>query len=406
METITIDGMDEHDFRHAIEDMLRLDQVDEAVEKLRALLEPYVGGFLPSRFLDINSASIEFAGWPRLARRLADYDRASYPISAIGIALADARTLGGPGPSGGRLAPFIKTFYFSDDAYPFTDATRDDLLEGYTREGFGWQGDYQATDATLSIKGLDDLHGAIVELEDRLFDAANPPEDAIRAGSIGACYLAVLIHQALREAIRKHGLPRPLCVLAACDGVYPFFDAPVAGSDECTPPPSAEPSPGTSGEPDEDEVWPNELEGARPVDEEREPGPSLLTALHPRTKTPVLILDEASAAEALRYTELAETERMAVADELDLKGIFHGIPAAELVFEEWPEPEGQAPIAIEPDPEPEPEPAPIPQIPTAGRIVAPTGRAIRARIHSAQVPVPPRPPHRIFFGWLRRVLFW
>jgi len=41
---------------------------------------------------------------------------------------------------------------------------------------------------------------------------------------VRACYLAVLIHQALREAVRQHGLPRPLCVLAACDGVYPFFD--------------------------------------------------------------------------------------------------------------------------------------------------------------------------------------
>lgn len=292
------------------------------------------------------------------------------------------------------------------------------MLDGYTREGFGWQGDYQATDATLSIKGIDDLYGAIVELEDKLFDAANPPEDAIRAGSIGACYIAVLIHQALRDQVRKHGLPRPLCVLAACDGVYPFFDAPVAGSDECTPAPSSEPA-ASPNEDDEDEFWPNELEGARPAAEgEPLPEASLLAVHHLRTKTPVLILDEESAAESLRFTELAETQRMFVSDDMDLKGIFHGIPAAELLpepeeFELELEPEGLEFEAEERAPEAEPgsEPfaeeawEPLYQVPTAGLIVAPTGRSIRARIHpprAAVVPAPSRAPHRAFLNWLRQ----
>ncbi|MBC2664958.1 hypothetical protein H7F51_05480 [Novosphingobium flavum] len=307
MDTITIDGMDEHDFRYEIEDMLRLDRVDDALARLRALLEPYagLGGILPARFLDISVNDVEFGGWQRLASRLGSYDRPNHPISAIGVALADARVLGGPGPSSGRLAPFIKTFYFSDDAYPFTDATRDDLLDGYTREGFGWQSDYQASDATLSIKGIDDLHGAIVELEDRLFDHPNPPEDYVRAGAIGACYLAVLIHQALRETIRRNGLPRPLCVLAACDGVYPFFDAPVAGSDECEAAPPVEAAP--------EDVWPNELEGARPADEDLEEagsGEGSLLGIISRkgTKAPVMVLGEADMAEAARFNEMAAAQ--------------------------------------------------------------------------------------------------
>jgi hypothetical protein len=176
MDTVTIDGMDEHDFRHSVEDMLRADEGEAAIEKLRALLEPYAchGGILSPRFLEVSPRSIEFAGWQRLPDRLLNHDRPGYPITAIGVALSDARKLGGPGPSNGWLAPFIKTFYFSDDAYPFTDASRDDLLDGYTREGFGWQGDFQATDATLSIKGIDDLYGAVVSLEARLAPAISP----------------------------------------------------------------------------------------------------------------------------------------------------------------------------------------------------------------------------------------
>lgn len=321
METITIDGMDEHDFRHSIEDMLRLDQIDEAIAKLRVLLEPYAGegGILPPRFLEVSCDSVEFSGWPRLASRLSYHDRPGHPISAIGVALADARTLGGPGPSGGRLAPFIKTFYFSDDAYPFTDATRDDLLDGYTREGFGWQGDYQASDATLSVKGIDDLHGAIVELEDRLFDSPNPTDEHFRAGAIGACYLAALIHQSLRETIRKQGLPRPLCVLAACDGVYPFFDAPVAGCDECEAEPAAELAPELASAlaEDDEEVWPNELEDALPADEDERDDPaaesSLLDMISRKgTKSPVMVLAEGDAEEAARFNDIAEAELIVV----------------------------------------------------------------------------------------------
>ncbi len=41
------------------------------------------------------------------------------------------------------------------------------------------------------------------------------------------------LHQAVRDKIRSVGLPRPLCVMTGCVGVYPFFDAPVMSSIEC-----------------------------------------------------------------------------------------------------------------------------------------------------------------------------
>ncbi|QGN55933.1 hypothetical protein [Novosphingobium sp. Gsoil 351] len=310
MKVVTIDGMDEQEFRHSIEDMLRHDQVDEAATRLRALLEPCTGVHetLPPRFLEVTSRDIEVGGWHRLADRLLDHDRPNHKISAIGVTLADARVLGGPGPSRGRLAPFIKTFYFNDDAYPFSDATRDDLLDGYSRDGFEWQGDYQATDATLSIRGIDDLYGAIVELEDRLLDSADPDEGEIRAGSIGACYLATLIHQSLRDTIRAKGLPRPLCVLAACDGVYPFFDAPVAGTDACA---ATEPADETIAGSDEATSAPDEDEGA-----EVSAGMASLLSLvsQTRTKAPVMVLCDEDVEEAFRYTERAEAERVGIED--------------------------------------------------------------------------------------------
>lgn len=354
MEPITIEGMDEHAFRYSIEDMLRHGEVDGAIEKLRAMLAPYAGegGPLPRRFLDVSAANVEFAGWHKLRDRLYDHGRRGHPISAIGVVLANSRALGGPGPSRGWLSPFIKTFYFSDDAYPFSDATRDDLLDGYSREGFGWQGDYQATDATLSIKGIDDLYGAVVELEDRLLHSRYPSEHEVRAGSIGACYLAALIHQALRETIRKKGLPRPLCVLAACDGVYPFFDAPVAGLDECT----VEETTGTAA--DETQLADDDAASGKSAeqDDEEEVGrkaASLLTVVsRPGTKQPVIVLAEEDARQASEYTEMASARRMVVEDESALKGLLQGLPAADLSDFDEPDEraEGADPwaVAVEP----------------------------------------------------------
>jgi hypothetical protein len=346
VDIITVDGMTEQDFRHSVEDMLRSDQIDEAVERLRGLLDSCAGvsEVLPSRFLEVSSSDLEFVGWHRLAHRLLDHDKPGRPVSAIGVTLADARALGGPGPSGGKLHPFIKTFYFSDAAFPFSDATRDDLLDGYSREGFEWQGDYQATDATLSINGIDDLYGAIVELEDRLFDCAQPDENEIRAGAIGSCYLAALMHQSLRDTIRRKGLPRPLCVLAACDGVYPFFDAPVAGSDECT---AQEQPEATLAEPLTDEPDGGLDDEADEVDEPLLAEASLLDLFSRRAaKAPVLVLCEADAREAAENSEMAEAQSLAKGDEGTLKELLkvahlaHSAELPELGDDAaWPDPD-------------------------------------------------------------------
>ena len=316
MDIITIDGMTENDFRHSIEDMLRLDQVDEAIARLRELLAASgaAGTVLPARFQDVTAQDLEIGGWQRLDDRLLDHDRPNFPITAIGVTLADATTLGGPGPSGGKLAPFIKTFYFSDEAYPFKEATRDDLLDGYSRDGFELQGDYRATDATLSIKGIDDLYGAIIELEARLFETPEPDPDEIRAGAIGSCLLAALIHQALRDTIRAKGLPRTLCVFAACDGVYPFFDAPVAGVDECA---LAATAAATIDE-ELETISADSLDDNEGIAEEPKGEASLLSLTMRREgKTPVMVLDAQDAEDGFRETEMAAAQQMFADDAAD-----------------------------------------------------------------------------------------
>lgn len=233
-DEITIDGMAEEEFRRSIETMLRNGQADEAAIKLKALVNDHAGedNILAARFLTIKSDEITLGGWDRLADQLKQYDRAENRITAIGVDIADPEDAGVWPDEDGKLAPFIETNFFSDSAYPFSVMDRQDLLDGYTMYGCEWQGNYDQADSTLSVQGIDDLYGSIVSLEMEISQYEEPPADEISAGALGACYLAVLIHIAVRDAALNLGLPRPMCLLAGSSNAYPFFDSPVLTLEE------------------------------------------------------------------------------------------------------------------------------------------------------------------------------
>ena len=234
MSTIVLDGLNEEDFRRSIENRLREGSAGAAIARLRALLAPYCGpgGILPERFLTVKAADLILSGWEALGDAVCRHDKPGRPVTAISIAF------GWPGDevpapdAEGHLRPHVETSYFSDNAFPFSQSGREDLLEGYSFYGCNWSGDSEATDTVLTLEGIDDLHGALARLEARLLASNEPDEEAIRAGSLGACLLSALLVQAVGERIGRGELPRPLCVMAGSSGVYPYFDAPVAGMPE------------------------------------------------------------------------------------------------------------------------------------------------------------------------------
>ena len=84
---------------------------------------------------------------------------------------------------------------------------------------------------------------------------------------LGASYIAVLVHLAVRETALRHGLPRPLAVLVGSNESYPFFDAPViAASDAAVPAP-----PPPSGPEDVYEEFPADRPGLVELRELTEP---------------------------------------------------------------------------------------------------------------------------------------
>ena len=234
MESITIDGQHENAFRQSIEDMLRRGLADDAAKHLRTLLQPFTGegAPFPARFMAVSHEDIEISGWEALDEGLKKFDRAEQPVTGICLSFGDPEGRA-PVPDGaGLMSLSVETAYFSDEAFPFSESDRNDLLDGYSSFGCQWAGDCEGVDHAIDFRGVDDLYGALAGLEQRLLNSENPDPDEIRAGTIASCYLSVLFHKALRENFAKRRMGRPLCVLTANNGVYPSFDAPVLSCDE------------------------------------------------------------------------------------------------------------------------------------------------------------------------------
>lgn len=336
MGEITIDGMHEGDFRRSIEDLLRRGEADVAADRLRRLIEPYTteSRILPLRFRGASAADITIAGWGDLEDRLRKYDRPEHPITAMAVATWEDESKPRKLEDGDLLPPLIFTSYFSDEAFPFSEADRHDLLGGYSSCGCQWDGDSEGFDQVLDIHGVDDLYGAVIAMERRLLAMDEPPEEEIRAGTLASCYLSVIIHQALRNAISRQGLPRPLCVMTGNSGIYPFFDAPVMSTEEYLAGRVVQPI-----DPDVMPEMPDAEEPALPLvaEETAEEGSLLSIGLRRDAKKPVLVLEAADAA--------AGVEDMARAQLAGLPGSEGWAPPSDV--------HADLPPADEPPPPPE-----------------------------------------------------
>lgn len=225
---------DDQAFRHELEAALRDGEPDTALARVRGALATLAqgGSTLAERCLAIGPEDITVAGWAALAGRVRALDRPGKPITAIGIDLSDPGAHSDRRPDAtGRLDPHIETNYFSDDAFSFSGSDRKALLAGYLGSGSKWQGCFVDIDNTISIEGLADLYGPIYALERMHARGRNGGPD-FEMAVVGSSYVAVLVHVAVLDAVRRQGLPRPMAVLVGSNESYPYFDAPAIAPDE------------------------------------------------------------------------------------------------------------------------------------------------------------------------------
>lgn len=221
-------------FRRELEAQLRGGDADAALASVRSALATLAqtGSALALRCLEVGPEHVNMAGWAKLAGRVAALDRPDTPITAIGIDLSDpgAHSDQRPDPAG-HLEPYIETNFFSDAAYPFSCSDRDALLAGYVGSGSKWQGCFADIDNPISIAGLADVYGPIYALEQVHARVRSDGPD-FETAVVGSSFIAILVHLAVRDAVRRQGLPRPMAVLVGSNESYPYFDAPVTTTDE------------------------------------------------------------------------------------------------------------------------------------------------------------------------------
>ncbi|WP_156840523.1 hypothetical protein [Novosphingobium aquimarinum] len=222
----TIGDLGERDFLREIEELLRNDRTDEALDRISEPMARHCrpGGVLPEALIDLNVADIVIGGWDALEPRMRQIDREGYPVTALGIEITEPAPGSEPG-----YHPLIETCFYTDSAYPFSECDREALLEGYSSYGTEWQGSCDDCDATITVRGLHEPYAAVAALGGRIRDPERTAsEGEIQAYMLGASYLAVLVHAAVRKAVDEKGLPRPLAIFVAGNGSYPGFDAPIA----------------------------------------------------------------------------------------------------------------------------------------------------------------------------------
>jgi hypothetical protein len=197
-------------FRQRLTTLIRAEAFTEA----DAFLNDQVRG-LQSDIGDIcrnlSVDSVEILGWDKLWAKIDRYSGKD-AITAIGVDLSSH--VENPKSSQGWAEPGLEINYFSDKYYPFSTASRLDILGKSESGGAPWQGNFVDIDNALEVRGLARLYTAI---QSRGISPMMPMVK-VAAGFadvlIGTGYLLLRFHQSVARDGQKNGLPRPMPILA------------------------------------------------------------------------------------------------------------------------------------------------------------------------------------------------
>ena len=209
-------------FRDELALLLRAGRADEALDKAREKLGKMTDSpaELVNPAMSTEPGDLELVGWNDLDARLRSFDSRGVAITAIALEFArsDARP-----DADGLLEPAIETTYFRDlPAVEFSRADREELGQACLDKEPAWHHAFEDIDNLIEVKGLGKLYGALALRA----DTCRKNTSAGDLYLLAACICATLMHLAVRQAVRKHGLPRPLALMVGSNGQFPHLDAP------------------------------------------------------------------------------------------------------------------------------------------------------------------------------------
>jgi hypothetical protein len=226
----TKDG--ERSYGRSIAELIRAGRHDLAEDRLITDLAP-LGVPLAEICLETRAGSVELAGWDALRRTVA---RPPTGIVYTAVGLDLSAHVDPPATPEGWVEPGVEVSLYTDDAFPFSTASRDDLLAVYAaydalrQSALPWTGAFEDIGACdVGTVGLARLNSAIVEQEPRSLHQP-PPGDSPAPAAYVALRLAAWVralrfHRAVKRSLDQQGLPRPVPVLVDSHDVRPYVNA-------------------------------------------------------------------------------------------------------------------------------------------------------------------------------------
>jgi hypothetical protein len=229
----------------AMSNLLSAGRAAEADARLAAELAGFDGAL--ARLCKATAAAdVALEGWDDLLPILAEWE--GPPVTAITLGLTNPPDL--VFEAGGTHHPDLLLGLYSDEAYPFSRASKADLLAECGKECPAWAGAEEDVEFYCTISGLDALNTALIHCKHRRFlrDGRDGVDGRAPGGYVefvlGSWLLATRFLQATERAISDHCLPTGCRVVAGTVEVNADFIT-VLGLDQPSAAPSAAPADAT-----------------------------------------------------------------------------------------------------------------------------------------------------------------
>lgn len=216
----------ERAYSDAIAALIRDGRLAEADAKLMADVA-CTGSALAHLCAAAPAPSVAVSGWDDVVEAVEIFE--GDPITAIGIILwNEVETAVGKQEA---YEPALDLSFYSDASFPFSTASKDEILAENTSAYTVWEGQGEDIEAYIEIEGLAALNQALLNhkhrihlraLEDEAPTVAHPEYIAF----VLASWVRVLrFHQAVQAQLDAKGLPGAIPVIMGSHNIKPFLGA-------------------------------------------------------------------------------------------------------------------------------------------------------------------------------------
>jgi hypothetical protein len=219
-----LDAEGERAWIEEIHDLLCAGRAAEADTRLSAELAGFDGAL--ARICKATpTADVLLEGWDDLLPVLAEWE--GPPVTAITLGLTNPPDL--VFEAGRTHEPDLLLGLYSDEAFPFSGASKADLLAECSKELPAWAGSEEDVEFYCTLSGLAELNTALINCKHRRFlrDGRDGVEGRAPGGyvefQLASWLLATRFLQATERAISEHGLPTGCRLIAGAVDVNADF---------------------------------------------------------------------------------------------------------------------------------------------------------------------------------------